>query len=445
MKKHLIGIGILFVLLAATFPAFGNSELKGRFAGFDINGDGALNRQEVGPISRRFFDEFDRNGDGQLKSKELRRFMIELGRQQQIRRRPVKATAPVLKGERIGFDDVTAYLEQTKELAGLEGIALVVARQGAVIYEKYLGDLSSDSVVPIASGSKWITAALLLSLVDDGFLALDEPLADQLPYLNGTPSAGVTLRHALSHTSGFGSEHLMKQPFDMEFAASARAAANTKRIAPPGEVFLYTGSAMQLAASAAEVATGQSWAELFEERLAKPLGLIHTAYGHPMREIGFHNNRNLIVAAGVHTTACEYMRFLEMIAENGDFRGDRVLSRNAISEMETDQTRGLRQVYKPRGVKPDWGYGLGQWCEQTDANGRCTKVNSAGAFGTFPWVDRSRDIYGVLLVVDKLQRLRDRILMIRELLETVIDDGLQLPANPTGRTSPQCEATCESR
>jgi len=50
-------------------------------------------------------------------------------------------------------------------------------------------------------------------------------------------------------------------------------------------------------------------------------------------------------------------------------------------------------------------------------------MNSAGAFGTFPWVDRQRDLYGVLLVVDRLPRLVDRVMVIRELVEEVVDGG----------------------
>ena len=71
------------------------------------------------------------------------------------------------------------------------------------------------------------------------------------------------------------------------------------------------------------------------------------------------------------------------------------------------------------------GYALGLWCEGSDGDGRCSRMNSAGAFGTFPWIDRQRDLYGVLLVVDRLPRLVDRFLVIRELVEEVVDGGLE--------------------
>jgi CubicO group peptidase (beta-lactamase class C family) len=425
MKKIVFVFIALVVLLVggAAYLFFGNAELKGRFAAFDVDGDGALSRQEVGPIIRRTFAEHDRNGDGTLDGREVRRLMV--GSIRQRSRKPVEAPAPVLHGERADLDDVTAYLEKTVEVAELEGVVLLVANGGTVLYERNVGDLTSDTVIPIASGSKWITAALLLSLVDDGLLSLDEPLAAHLPYLEGTPSAGVTLRHALSHTSGFGSEHLLMQPFEMELAASARAVADTERIAEPGAAFHYTGAAMQLAAAAAEAATGRTWAELFEERIAGPLGMTSTAYGHPMREIGFADNRNLIAESGVHTSAHDYLRFLEMIAGGGVFRGKQVLSADAVSEMEADYTRGLEISFLPPGAKPTWGYGLGLWCEDAEADGRCATMNSAGAFGAFPWLDRRRDLYGVLFVVDSMPRLVDRILAIRGLVEDVVDDGLE--------------------
>jgi len=114
-----------------------------------------------------------------------------------------------------------------------------------------------------------------------------------------------------------------------------------------------------------------------------------------------------------------------MIAGGGVFRGKRVLSEDAIREMETDHTRGLESSFVPPGAKPGWGYGLGLWCEESDGDGRCTRMNSAGAFGAFPWVDRQRDLYGVFLVVDRLPRLVDRILAIRELVEDVVYGRLE--------------------
>jgi CubicO group peptidase (beta-lactamase class C family) len=189
---------------------------------------------------------------------------------------------------------------------------------------------------------------------------------------------------------------------------------------------------MQLAAAAAETATGTSWSKLFSERIAEPLGMSHTAYGHPMRDIGFEGNLNQVAESGVHTTLRDYSRFLEMIAGRGVFRGTRVLSEAAVAEMERDQTHGLKIGFTPPGARQGWDYGLGLWCEQATADLECIRVSSAGAFGAFPWIDRERDIEGVLLVVENLPRLVDRILATRELVERVVDAAHEKPAGRGG-------------
>jgi CubicO group peptidase (beta-lactamase class C family) len=402
-------------------PCAADDKLPAIYAMYDVDGDGTLGPQEVGPVLRREFDRLDQDGDGTLSADELAQpLMAELTRRRAAK---VPVTEPKISGETPSFADVTAYLEETAELGQLAGIALRVQRGGELLYEHSLGDLAPDTVVPVASGSKWITGALLMTLVDDGTLQLDEPLSRHLEYLKGMPAEPVTLRQALSHTAGFGSEHLLFQPFDMEIAASAKALADTERPNEPGTTFHYTGVAMQFAAAAAEAAAGKSWTELFEERIAGPLGMSDTAYGHPMRSIDFEPNRNQTVESGVHTTLRDYGRFLEMIGGRGVFRGTRVLSEASVAEMETDHTHGFDFSFVPPGAREGWGYGLGLWCEKADAKQSCTKMNSAGAMGAFPWIDRNRDISGVLLTVDSIPRLVERILAIRALVEQVVDDN----------------------
>jgi CubicO group peptidase (beta-lactamase class C family) len=432
MKRALLVLLCLLLLLlgAAAAWVFGKHSLDRRSAIFDVDGDGVLGRQEVGPVVRQRFDHIDRNRDGVLDGVEVRRYTIAsllAGRG-----RPAPAPEPEIAAGGPSFADVTAYLDDTVRAAGLDGIALLVGRNGETLYRHGIGNLESSAVVPVASGSKWLTAALLMSLVDEGTLELDRPLARHLPYLDGTPAASVTLRQALSHTSGLGSNHMLTLPFDLDLAAAARAAANTPRIDQHAPAFHYTGAAMQLAGAAAEAATGRSWQELFEERIAGPLAMADTSYGHPMRDIDFEANRTVVVETGVHTTLDDYARFLEMIDAWGAVGGGRVLSVDAIRTMEVDHTAGLTVSFVPPGARSGWGYALGAWCEQTVPELQCTKLNSAGAFGAFPWLDRSRDLYGVLLVVDAVPRMVDRILAIRRLVEEVVDraDATQPPAEP---------------
>jgi CubicO group peptidase (beta-lactamase class C family) len=178
---------------------------------------------------------------------------------------------------------------------------------------------------------------------------------------------------------------------------------------------------MQYAAAAAEAATGKTWSELFAEQIAGPLDMSATAYGHPMRTIEFERNVNQSAEGGVHTTVRDFSRFLEMIGGHGVFRGRRILTRESIAEMEKDQTHDLDVQFTPPGAQNGWAYGLGLWCEETTPELECVRVNSAGAYGAFPWIDRERGIQGILLVVENISRTIERTLAIRELVEQIVD------------------------
>ncbi|HCT23165.1 MAG TPA: serine hydrolase, partial [Chitinophagaceae bacterium] len=67
-----------------------------------------------------------------------------------------------------------------KELGGFASV--VVAKDGKVIYKKNLGeDFNERTQVQIASSSKWLTAAMVLALVDAGKLSLDDKVSQYIP------------------------------------------------------------------------------------------------------------------------------------------------------------------------------------------------------------------------------------------------------------------------
>src|SRR4051794_18970510 len=87
---------------------------------------------------------------------------------------------------------------------GLPGGVLLVARGGDVVHRFAVGDTNARTVMPIASASKWLTSATLMTLVDEGKLSLDDPVQQYLPAFDGGKSA-ITVRELLSHTTGLSS------------------------------------------------------------------------------------------------------------------------------------------------------------------------------------------------------------------------------------------------
>lgn len=140
------------------------------------------------------------------------------------------------------------------------------------LWFRYAGRYAAQTVVPIASSSKWMFGALVMALVDDGLLRLDAPIGTYLPEL---PEAYRPLRieALMSYTAGLAGLRDMielQQPAGISLLESALRAARTPPVAPPGALFDYGGPNFQFVGAAAERVTGETWHALFKARIAAP-------------------------------------------------------------------------------------------------------------------------------------------------------------------------------
>ncbi len=288
------------------------------------------------------------------------------------------------------------------------------------------GDIQADTQYPIASASKFLAAATVMAVVDEGKLQLDAPIATWLPTL--PPAAGkLTLRQLLSQTSGLagvkGEYYDLAQDHRITLEQSAMDVTQRPLISVPGEVFAYGSAGFQLAGAAVEAATGQRWAQVFQDKIATPLGMTRTYWTHlrldSADELPLAETRNPVLQGGAVSTAGDYLRFLRMIAQEGMYEGHRVLSRNSIDEMLKDQTPKAFMTPAPENPIQGGHYSLGNWCESPDttgATGVCLRNSSIGAFGTYPWVERKTGRFGIVFIYQRENafRLWPQIQVIRD-------------------------------
>jgi serine-type D-Ala-D-Ala carboxypeptidase/endopeptidase len=288
-----------------------------------------------------------------------------------------------------------------------------VLRQGdREIFRATYGDGQADRVMPIASATKWLSAAVLMTVVDEGKLSLDDPISKHLPYMTGD-KAGITVRQLFSHTSGWPGETATATEVDCLVQGGTTLAACAEEISKvplayrPGSSFAYGSLSMQVAGRICEVVTGKRWTELFEERLTGPLGMARTVAARAARQ------ENPLIAGGAFSTANDYMRFLTMILNRGVFQGRRILSPEAIDEMQADQTFGAKIAFSPftryAGLRPgveELRYGLGEWRERLSSTGEILEISSQGALGFSPWVDLERNLAGVIAIQDQMVRFQ---------------------------------------
>lgn len=307
--------------------------------------------------------------------------------------------------------DLEAIVKQ-----GVPGVTAIAMRNGRELFRLDVGDIGPATQYPVASASKWVTAALVMTVVDEGKLSLDAPISAVLPAFHGE-AGRTTLRELLAQTSGEGDLRSfadIRQDPRITLAESAAGIARRPLEDAPGAVFRYGGPGFQVAGAMAEAATGERWADLFAERLARPLGITHSYWTHlPDRGVPVAKVTNPLLQGGLVTTADDYLRFLTLLAQHGEYEGRRILSSSAIDAMETVETLGKPLAYVPPGATQGAQYALGNWCEAWTADRRCTRVSSPGAFGTFPWIDRASGVYGIFFLRDRLPNVVDRLVDAR--------------------------------
>lgn len=308
------------------------------------------------------------------------------------------------------FSPIAARVDDWVRSGVYPGAALLIGCGDDILIERYFGEYDRNSVVHIASAGKWLAAATIASVVDSGHLRWDDAVSTWLPEIQGAKGR-ATLRQLLSHTAGYPDYQPDDRPRDdyQTLAESVEHIVDLPADGEPGTHFRYGGLAMQVAGRMAEVATGKSWEELFQSRIARPIGMRRTGFTPVSAEPGF----SPMLGGGARTTLRDFGRFLRMIDGNGQFRGNRILSAAAIAEMQRDQIGAAalppdQFVGQVRHRDHKSVYGLGEWREELDVSGQPTLLSSPGWAGAYPWIDKTTRSYGFLLAKVDVERAREQ-------------------------------------
>jgi len=299
------------------------------------------------------------------------------------------------------FDEFEAATKGRMTKAGLPGASLLVIQHGKVVEQEAWMGYTLDTSVTIASASKWLTAATIMTLVDDGKIDLDKPISTYLDYAKGDVGT-ITTRQLLSLTSGLVDDEDVPCYVDpaVTLEACNRQFASMELLHKPGEAFRYGGQHLHLAAGVAEAVSGKLWNDLFAERITGPLGMSNTRF----LDSGFSptTSQHPSPSGSAVSTLGDYGRFLEMIVHEGVAPdGTRILNSETVTEMQQNQIAGARYAkaasYRMAEQNP---YGLGEWLDWVGPDGEAIVLSSDGAFGFRPWIDKQNDIVGVYMIND---------------------------------------------
>lgn len=323
------------------------------------------------------------------------------------------------------FSPITKLLSDSIGVIGQAGqnCGFMIIRGDSVLYERYWGIWNSDTYQPIASGSKMPSMALVMRLIDEGYLSPNDTVQNFLPSFSTKPI--ITLHQLMSHTSGLPgiSSYISDNSLNLKQAVDSIGLNTPMTFYAPGTAFQYGGVSMHVAGRMAEIATGMRWDSLFQKKIAMPLGMTNTDY------IGTGATTNFRIAGGMGTTMTDFSKLLIMLLRYGRFKNTQFIDSITVRMMQSDQTGAVPLTGSPYTNDPfrqNFRYGYGVWVEE-ESNKQTTQFGSQGAFGFTPWIDRCRDVACIFFVRKTLGLIQPTHSQLRNLVEQLIPLKLLQP------------------
>ncbi|MEO5562718.1 MAG: serine hydrolase domain-containing protein [Chitinophagaceae bacterium] len=292
-------------------------------------------------------------------------------------------------------------LKARQKLLGNNVVAMVWAKD-TLAYKKELGEFNSKTQAPIASCSKWLTAALVMTFVDEGKISLDDKVSKYVPELERYGKGFITFRMCLSHMTGIEDEgKLLKKLFQRKKFSSLEDEVNSfasREIRTnAGEDFWYGSIGPNIAGRALEVLSKKRFDVLIKQKLFNPLTMRRTTFTTL-------DNSAVNPSGGAQSTPDDYMQFLVMLLNKGKYKGKQILSEASVNEMMKVSIKPGMIKYAPE-VAQGHSYALGAWVLE-EKDGKATALASPGLFGTWPVIDFCRGYIYLVFVKNLLSEER---------------------------------------
>ena len=325
---------------------------------------------------------------------------------------------------------------------------VLVARHGEVAHRSVLGTASDDTIWRLYSMTKPITGVALLTLYEQGYFQLSDPVHRFIPSWRDVrvregdqlvaPHRPPSIRDVMMHTSGIGyaagnadlsiEGGLPRVPWKTLEELADGVVESPLRF-QPGTRWLYSFG-MDVCARLVEVISGVPFDEYLRTVLFEPLGMVDTDFyvpeskRHRFAPLHARNRRKELVelqgqaydtkptllngGGGLVGTTADYFRFAQMLCNGGELDGVRVLGRKTVELMATNHLPGggqLRDLAVPGGYGEvgfdGMGFGLtvavGLGMAETQVIGSPGEFMWGGAASTIFWVDPVEDLVCVFM------------------------------------------------
>jgi CubicO group peptidase (beta-lactamase class C family) len=333
---------------------------------------------------------------------------------------PVKAPAAVGMSAR-RLEAIDRVVQRGITAGGYPGAAVVVGRNGAVVWQRSFGRLSWETtssrvaadrtIYDLASLTKVVgTTTAIMVLYDQGRISLDAPVAAYVPAFSGGYKDSVTVRQLLTHRSGLPAGRELWRLASTPDQAR-RFVLDTQLECRPGDCYIYSDLGADVLGMVVEAVSGERLDVFLDEHVFQPLGMTDTFFrpadslkmrvapteltpprGYPLQGEVHDENAYALggVAghAGLFSTAADLSVFAQMMINGGTYDGVHIVSDSTVS-LFTRRTAGHRAL----------GWDM---CDDA-SDGSCGKFLSERAYGhtgftgTSLWIDPDRQMFVVLL------------------------------------------------
>ncbi len=314
------------------------------------------------------------------------------------------------------LDAVNRHFQRLIDAKELFGACYSLSREGKTFANASFGRLSfrendpremkPDTVQPIASITKLFCATALFRLVEDGVIRLNQTAGSILKEMNVAPFKDITLAQLLSHTSGLNPdpgcfENQYYKPFwhyiaTMKEGSWLEAGLSIGMRSKPGTEWAYSTFGYLILGEALSRAAGMNVHDFIEKELFAPCGMSDTRFefNKPKTEAEARKHRGLIermtvlneedegdiaeilgekehkrspfddipyTGYGIISTTADLLKFGNMLLNEGEAEGKRVLGRRTVVRMTErftgpgirDYCWGAGGVERPYALGPD--------------------------------------------------------------------------------------------
>ena len=314
------------------------------------------------------------------------------------------------------FNNLQTILKSNSKNLGKQ-YTVVVQKGGKNIFLAETDELKLKIPTPIGHASTWISAALVMTFVDQNKLSLDDPISKYLPDFKKNMKGYITVKHCLTQTTGLDADAsgVMKAASKNKFLSLEEEAAfyATKKLIVdnPGDALSYSSVGLNILGRVLEVISKKTFDRLAAERIFRPLG---------MRTASFYNEDGNAPnpTSGASCSAFDYLNFMQMFANKGMFMGKRVLSENAINTLLTIHYPDQRIRHSPEGINGS-KYAMGSWVDEINDDGKGNIYSAFGPTGATAWLDLKRNYFAAIFS-SELQN-NQRLQLINQLKQLIYE------------------------